>query len=104
MRPRRGEIWWGEEPSFGRRPFLVLTRDSAIEKLNEILLAAVTRTIRPIATYVELDESDGLPGPCAVNLDNLVMMPITQLTDRACDLSPERMAEVCTALNAATEC
>lgn len=101
---RRGEVWWGEEPKHHRRPYLVLTRDSAIGKLNEVLVAAVTRTIRSIPTQVEIDEDDGMPVPCAVNLDNLVMMPIGHLSERICDLSAERMAEVCAALDAATEC
>jgi len=42
--------------------------------------------------------------PCAVNLDDLLMMPLRQLTERQCELSPERMAEICAALDAATEC
>jgi mRNA-degrading endonuclease toxin of MazEF toxin-antitoxin module len=45
-----------------------------------------------------------MPVACVVNLDNLMMMPLTQLTERVCDLGPERMAEVCAALDAATEC
>lgn len=104
MRPKRGEVWWGEEPEHDRRPYLLLTRNSAIGALNEVLVAAVTRTIRSIPTQVELDEGDGMPVPCAVNLDNLLMMPLGQLTERVCDLSAERMAEVCAALDAATEC
>jgi mRNA-degrading endonuclease toxin of MazEF toxin-antitoxin module len=48
MRPRRGEVWWGEEPRRGRRPYLVLTRDSVIGSLSEVLVAVVTRTIRQI--------------------------------------------------------
>ena len=103
-RPRRGEVWWGEEPQRKRRPYLVLTRDAAIEKLSEILLAVITRTVREIPTHVPLDESDGMTEPCAVNLDDMVMMPLGQLTERQCELSPERMAEVCAALDAATEC
>ena len=87
-----------------RRPYLVLTRNSAIGALHEVLVAAVTRTIRPIPTQVELDEGDGMPVPCAVNLDNLLMMPLGQLTERVCDLSGERMAAVCAALDVATEC
>jgi len=83
---------------------LVLTRNSAIGVLHEVLVAAVTRTIRSIPTQVELDASDGMQVPCAVNLDNLLMMPLGQLTEQVCDLRPERMAEVCTALAAATEC
>lgn len=104
MKPKRAEIWWGEEPERNRRPYLVLTRNSAIGTLNEVLVAAVTRTIRSIPTQVEIDERDGMPVACVVNLDNLLMMPLSQLTERICDLSPERMAEVCAALDAATEC
>jgi mRNA interferase MazF len=104
VKPKRAEVWWGEEPERNRRPYLVLTRNSAIGTLNEVLVAAVTRTIRSIPTQVEIDESDGMPVACVVNLDNLLMMPLTQLTERVCDLGPERMAEVCAALDAATEC
>ena len=104
MRPRRGEVWWGEEPERERRPYLVLTRDSAIGRLSEVLVAVVTRTIRQIPTQVEIDKSDGMREPCAVNLDDMLMMPLGQLTERQCELAPERMAEVCAALDAATEC
>ena len=72
--------------------------------LHEVLVAAVARTIRPIPTQVELDEGDGMPVPCAVNLDNLLMMPLSQLTERVCGLSGDRMAAVCTAPDVATEC
>ena|GEM_PF-5544453 len=40
MQPRRGEVWWGEEPERKRRPYLVLTRNSAIGTLHEVLVAA----------------------------------------------------------------
>jgi mRNA interferase MazF len=104
LKPKRGEVWWGEEPGRKRRPYLVLTRNSAIGVLNEVLVAAVTRTLRSIPTQVELGEADGMTVACAVNLDNLLMMPLSQLTERVCDLSAERMAQVCAALDAATEC
>lgn len=104
MKPRRGEVWWGEEPERQRRPYLVLTRNSAIGTLSEVLVAVVTRTTRHIPTQVEIDQRDGMREPCAVNLDDLLMMPLRQLTERQCELSPERMAEVCAALDAATEC
>jgi mRNA-degrading endonuclease toxin of MazEF toxin-antitoxin module len=50
MKPRRGEVWWGEEPERERRPYVVLTRSSAIGTLSEVLVAVVTRTIRRIPT------------------------------------------------------
>lgn len=97
-------MWWGEEPERERRPYLILTRNAAIGTLSEVLVAVVTRTIRRIPTQVEIDESDGMREACTVNLDDLLMMPLAQLTERQCELSPERMAEVCAALDAATEC
>jgi len=48
MKPRRGEVWWGEEPERERRPYVVPTRNSAIGTLSEVLVAVVTRTIRHI--------------------------------------------------------
>ena len=104
MRPKRGEVWWGEEPKRKRRPYLVLTRNAAIGVLSEVLVAVVTRRVRRIPTQVAIDESDGMREPCAVNLDDMLMMPLSQLTERQTELSPERMAEVCAALDAATEC
>lgn len=80
-----------EEPQRGRRPYLVLTRDSVIGELSEVLVAVVTRTMRRIPTQVEIDKSDGMREPCAVNLDDMLMMPLGQLTERQCELSPERM-------------
>jgi mRNA interferase MazF len=97
-------VWWGETPNHGRRPYLVLTRDHAIGVLNEILVAVVTRTIRDIDTHVALDQTDGMPEPCAANFDNLIMMPQSHLTGRITSLSPARMEEVCAALSAAVDC
>ena len=97
-------MWWGEEPKRERRPYVVLTRSSAIGVLSEVLVAVVTRTIRNIPTQIEIDKTDGMREPCAINLDDMLMMPLSQLTERQCELSPERMAEVCAALDAATEC
>ncbi len=97
-------MWWGETPNYGRRPYLVLTRDRAIGVLNEILVVAVTRTIRDIDTQVALDEADGMPEPCAANFDNLIMMPQGQLTERITSLSAARMQKVCAALDAAVNC
>lgn len=100
----RGEVWWGEAPEHGRRPYLVLTRNEAIGILNKILVAPLTTTVRGIPTEVSLDESDGLPRACAVNLDNLVMVPAGVLTERLATLEIARMNDVCRALNVAAGC
>lgn len=100
----RAEVWWAESPSEKRRPYLVLTRQSAIEHLHSVLAVPATRTVRGIPTEVPLDEDDGMPQPCALSLDNAVLMPKAFLLERQCRLTLDKMAEVCRALRIATGC
>lgn len=101
---RRGEIWWVEDPPSGRRPFVVLTRDAAIEVLTAVIAVPATRTIRGIATEVRLDQADGMPDECVLSLDNASVLPKECFTERIARLGPERMAQVCAALAIATGC
>lgn len=49
------EIWWAELPEpIGRRPVLVLTRDSAYQYLNRVLAMEVTSRVRGIPQEVAL--------------------------------------------------
>jgi mRNA interferase MazF len=82
----------------------VLHRNAAIGVLAEILVRPLTRTIRGIDTEVPLDQGDGLPEACVASLDNLVMLPVSYLIERIAKLGPERMADVCVALDVATDC
>ena len=101
---RRGEIWWVEQPDLGRRPHLVLSRQAAIPVLNTLLAVPATRTIRDIPTEVRLSTADGMPAACALSLDNTVPTPKAYFRDRICQLSDDRMREVCEALRIATGC
>jgi mRNA interferase MazF len=101
---RRGEVWWSEHPTAGRRPVLVLTRDEAIERLSEVLIVPATRSVRDILTHVHLDESDGMPWPCALALDTTGPLVRGLCIEPIATLGPAKMAEVCRALNAATGC
>ena len=70
----RGEIrWYTFRLPDKRRPVLVLTRDEVIDRLNEIIVAPVTRTIRGLRTEVLLTEEDGMPAACAANFDHLAL-------------------------------
>lgn len=100
----RSEIWWVEHPDAGRRPFLVLTRQAAIPVLNALLAVPATRTIRQIPTEVVLDKSDGMPGECALSLDNVTLVPKGMFRSRITRLSVDRMSEVCRALDLASGC
>lgn len=99
-----GEVWWGEQPEAGRRPYLILTRDRAIPVLQKVLVATVTRRVRGIPTEVPIDETDGMPQACAVALDDLGTVRKALLTQWICTLSAARMVEVCVALRLATSC
>ena len=101
---RRGEVWWGELADAGRRPFLVMTRTSAIPVLHSVLAAPITRTVRGIPTELPLGPSDGMPVECAASFDNLRVVPKAYLVDRVCTLDSVRMTEACAALRATVDC
>ena len=101
---RRGEVWWYEHPQAGRRPFLVLTRDEAIEHLTQVIAVPATRTVRDIPTEVAIGRADGMPSACWLALDNLTVIRRSLCTERITRLSPETMREVCAALALATAC
>lgn len=100
----RGDVWWYEPPSAERRPYLILTRTEAIGVLNQVLAVPATRTVRRIPTEVTLDESDGMPQPCVLSLDNVSPIRPSLCTDRITQLGPDRMRAVCDALSHATGC
>jgi mRNA interferase MazF len=101
----RGEIRLHRFPSPDKqRPVLVLTRESALRYLSWVTVAPVTSTIRGIPSEVRLTEADGMKGPCAVNLHNLVTVPKDHLGRRVTVLCPERMSEICAALAFALGC
>lgn len=101
---RRGEVWWFELAELGRRPAVILTRDAAIPVLRRVMTAGVTRTVRGAPTEVALSPGDGMPVECIAALDDVRMLPRALAVERITALSPERMHEVCLALDIATAC
>jgi len=100
----RGDVWWVEDPDSGRRPHLVLTRETAIPVLNAVLAVPATRTVRGIPTEVALGLEHGLPQQCVLSLDNLTLVPKPYFVERICELDAARMEDVCRALGYATGC
>jgi len=101
---RRGEVWWAELPSpVGKRPVLLLSRDSAYSVRTSVTVAIVTRTIRNIPVEVLLGQEDGMPAKCVVNLDDILTIPMSKLTDRITTLSMEKMNEVMKAISFALD-
>lgn len=92
----RGEIrWYTFEYPDKRRPVLILARSSAISYLTGITIAPITSTVRDIPTEVFLTpEDDGVPAPCAVNLDNIQTVPKYKLGGLITTLTTACMAKV----------
>ena len=87
-----------------QRPVVVLTRESAIAYLSSVTVAPITSTIRGVPSEVRLSEADGMKGPCAINLHNLVTVSKAHLGRRVAVLGSERCREVCAALGFALGC
>lgn len=101
---RRGEVWWAELPSpVGKRPVLLLSRDSAYSVRTSVTVAIVTRTVRNIPVEVLLGQEDGMPAKCVVNLDDILTIPMSKLTDRITTLPMEKMNEVVKAISFALD-
>lgn len=92
---RRGEVWWADlPPPAGRRPVLLLSRNSAYTVRSLITIAPITTTVRDIPVEVPLGPADGLPRPCAVNCDSIATISKTLLAGRITVLSPAKLAAV----------
>ena len=76
----------------------MLTRDEVIGRLNEIIVAPATRTIRGLRTEVLLTEIDGMPATCALNFDHIALGQRDRFGSVLCTLSEARWLEVRTAL------
>jgi len=96
---RRGEIWWAElPPPTGRRPVLLLSRNAAYSVRTSVTVGIITRTIRNIPVEVLLKQEDGMSTECVVNLDNIITIPKSRLTERITVLSDEKMIAVSRAI------
>ena len=101
---KRGEVWWVElPPPAGRRPAVLLSRDSAYRVRAAITVAPITRTIRNIPVEVLLDQSDGMPTRCVVNLDDVTTLPKSLINQRVTALSPEKIQKIDEAIRFAVD-
>ena len=95
----RGEIRWYEFlPPDKRRPVLILTRNSAIRFLNEVIVAPIFSTTRGIPSEVILRIEDGMPQDCAINFDHIQTVAKGKIGRMITTLSAEKMKQVGPAL------
>ena len=98
------ELWWAKLPApVGRRPVLLLTRDSAYSYLNKYVVAEVTTTVRGIVEEMTLGRAAGLPRRCAACFDNVRTIPKSALVRRIGQVAPSRYQEVKRALGYALD-
>ena len=98
----RGTVLWLEAE--GRRPVCILTRNEAIPSLRNVVVALVTGRKRGLKSEVTIGPEDGMPQECVISLDNLRTIPKTLLTEPITTLGPDKMDQVCRALNTAMSC
>ena len=92
---KRGEVWWVEmPPPAGRRPAVLLSRDSAYRVRAAVTVAPITRTIRHLPVEVFLDQSDGMPARCVANLDDITTLPKILIKQRVTALSPDKIQQI----------
>jgi mRNA interferase MazF len=101
---RRGEVWFAATPG-GDRPVLVLTRDPVADRVQAVVVAALTRTRRELVSELVLTAiEDGLPSDCVVNFDNIHTVPREAFRRRVTALSDARMGQACRTLRDAMGC
>jgi mRNA interferase MazF len=91
---RRGEVWWAAWPHLQRHPVLLLSWDAHGDWRDQVTVAEVTSMIRGLDAEVSLGRRDGMPRRCVVNLDRIVTLRRSLLSEQLCSLSAERMREV----------
>lgn len=99
----RGEVWWAAAPG-GERPVLVMTRDPVADRIDAVVVAACTRTIRGVQSELRLGRADGLPAECVASFDNLHTLQRSALHKRITRLSPNKLDEACAVLRRALGC
>jgi mRNA interferase MazF len=102
---QRGEVWWATVPGGGDRPVLVLTRDPVADRIDRVVVAALTRTRRGVVSELVLTaREDDVPTDCVVSFDNLHTLPRSIFRSRITTLSAPRLARACRVLRAAVAC
>ncbi len=96
---RQGEIYWMDaDDESGRRPVLVLTRNSGLSMLTSVTVAPLTTRVRTSPTWVEVAASEGMARRSFVNLDNIQTVKGERLQEFMMRLSGARLREVAGAI------
>lgn len=87
----------------GRRPVVLVTRESAYGRRSNITVAPVTSRIRGIRTEVRLYPADGLARECVADLDSMTTVHVNYILHYITTLSTAKMQEVNSAIRFALD-
>lgn len=91
----RGEIWEADIGGrIGKRPFVILTRSSAIPHINKVVVAEVTTKGKGYPTEIDIGQSANLRHHSFVAADNLYCIPKEKLNRYYGLLSDDLMKEI----------
>jgi mRNA interferase MazF len=100
----RGDVWWAELPlPAGKRPVILVSRESSYAIRSKVTVIEVSTTIRLLPTEVPMGPAEGLPRPCVANADNLVTIPKQWLSSRIATLGPNKLKALDDALRFALD-
>jgi mRNA-degrading endonuclease toxin of MazEF toxin-antitoxin module len=95
---------WIVDGGGAQRPALVLSRPDAVERLDRILVALATTTVRGLPSEVALGADEGVTRECVLNFDTPELLGRHRFVAFIGDFPQQRWSEVCTALAAAISC
>lgn len=96
------QIWWADLDTV--RPVVILTRSSVADRLTRVLVAPITSTVRGIATEVPLGRAEGVRPGSVANLDNVQLLHVDRLLERAGLIDDTRWPEFCAATRKVIAC
>ena len=96
MEPLRGEVWDAHVRGAGTHPFVILTVNPMITRLEAVTAALVTGTAGPRYTHILLDAEAGLTeyAESYANATDLHTIPKPRLHDRRGRLAGAEMASL----------
>jgi mRNA interferase MazF len=96
----RGDVWLVDLPG-GRHPAVILTRDTAIPVLTNVVSAMITSTIRGIPSEVPVGPEIGIDHASVVNCDNIFTVRKRLFSQRLGELGPGALQALDEALSIA---
>ena len=99
-----GQVWWADLSGEKIRPVVVLTRRRVAGRLQRVVVAPVTSTVRGIPSEVPIGRAEGVQAGSVANLDNLQLVEVDTLLRRMGTVSINRWPEFCSAVAFTMSC